>query len=177
MTTSKSRLYLCIFMQTLIIAVTAWVCSTVARNIYLCIIDSPPVNWGITGRWVAMVAQGKFYTPSISQEPSVMHEALIGLALNWVTTYLFAIGYFILIKYILNIPFRLGNGLLCGLILIIFPFFVQFPSMGLGFMALHTPNPWDAFGRAVVTHASFGLGMGAGGLLSTYIVRHLCRNA
>lgn len=177
MTTPKSRLYLSIFIQTLVIAVTAWMLSTLARNIYLFMIDSPPVNWGITGRWVAMVAQGKFYTPSMSQEPSVMHEELIGLALNWTTTYLFAVGYFILIKYILNIPFRLGNGLLCGLILIIFPFFVQFPSMGIGVVGLDAPNPWEVFGRAVVTHISFGLGMGAGGILSSHIVRRLCWNA
>ena len=92
----------------------------------------------------------------------------MGLMVFWGVCILFSLSYVLVIHYVFKTRFSVWNGVLFGLILMIFPFFFQFPSMGLGMMALNTPYPMQHIARAFVSHLSFGFGLGLGGVAFQY---------
>jgi hypothetical protein len=76
----------------------------------------------------------------------------------------------LLFEALLRRPLGLLNGLAFGLATIVFPLLVQLPAMGSGFFGLNTPMPLAIFGRTLVQHTCFGLGLGAGALLAARLL-------
>ncbi len=58
----------------------------------------------------------------------------------------------------------LVSALVFGIALLIAPWFVMQPALGLGFMAARTPNPAAVRAINVSVHAVFGLGLYLGAL-------------
>ncbi|MDP4823896.1 MAG: DUF2938 domain-containing protein [Aestuariivirgaceae bacterium] len=136
------------------------------RALYQMLSGFPPVNWSISGRWFLMVFQGEPYVPNIGMAPSLPHEWLAGHIAYYTISLVFAGLYLFCLSQIFHRKPGLGNGLMFGLITLVFPLFVQMPAMGLGVLALNAPTTVLVLLRTLVHHASFGLGLALGAMLA-----------
>ena len=150
------------FTQALFISLIAILAMGFASFFYLKIDHAPQIDWGVTGRWIAMVARGQFFTPNINQEPVQAHEWLIGFASHDIISFIFALTYLFSLKYVFKTTPSLFNGWLFGLTAMIMPFFIQHPAMGTGILGLATANPVSTILSTIFYHSSFGLGLGLG---------------
>jgi hypothetical protein len=122
-------------------------------------------NFGLLGRWAAHLVRGRIRHFSIAAAPAMRGE----LAIGWVTHYVTGIVFAALLIGVVGADWAReptpGPALLVGVCTVAAPFFVQQPSMGLGIAARRTPRPGQARMQAIVTHAVFGVGLYAAGLV------------
>ena len=130
-------------------------------------IGLPPANWGLVGRWVAGFACGTFIHRPITATPKVPGEVAIG----WAFHYAIGIAYGGLYLTIMRLGFgsgpTLASALVFAIALLVAPWFVMQPALGLGFMAARTPNPAAVRAINVSVHAVFGLGLYLAGAIGT----------
>lgn len=153
-----------------VIALTAATFADIGRALYGWLTGTPGANWTLSGRWFLMVFEGHPVTPNIAAEPALPFEYTVGYGAYYVVSLAFAAAYLTLFEGLLKRPLGLLNGLAFGLSTIVFPLLVQMPAMGSGFFGLKTQMPLAIFGRTVVQHSCFGLGLGAGALLAAYLI-------
>lgn len=125
----------------------------------------PGTNWAMVGRWLGNMARGQFVQEAMSKAKPVKGE----LAIGWAAHYAIGIGYGLLL---LAVPGKswLGNPtllppMLIAWVLLVAPFFIMMPGMGMGVAGSRTPSPHVTRLKSVIGHSVFGLGMYATGLL------------
>lgn len=133
------------------------------------LLNIPPTNWGIVGRWLAYMTQGQFKHETITTLAPISRELLIG----WVAHYLIGIAYAAILVFIygevwINSP-TIGPALTVGIATVMAPFFIMQPCMGAGIAASRTPAPNSARLHSLINHAIFGLGLYLSGLLVTLV--------
>jgi len=126
-------------------------------------LGAPFPDYGLVGRWLAHVAQGRVARGAIAQAAPVIGEALIG----WSAHYVVGIGYAALL--LLAFPGwadqpSFAPAMLVGVGTVLAPFLIMQPGMGAGFFASRTPDPNVARLRSLITHALFGLGLYCAGV-------------
>ena len=127
----------------------------------------PPTNWGMVGRWIAYMGQGKFRHDAIAESNVIRGEHFIG----WTAHYLIGIGYAVLLvliggqKWVQN-P-SIGIALAVGIATVVAPFFILQPGTGAGIAASKTPNPNSVRLHSVINHAVFGYGLYLSALVVT----------
>ena len=119
----------------------------------------PATNWRMVGRWLGHMPQGQFVQRDLKQAAPVPGEH----ALGWVFHYLIGAGYGLLLVAIwgagwLEAP-RIVPPMILVLVLLVLPYFVMMPGMGMGIAASRTPNPNVARLKSVLGHSIFGCGM------------------
>ena len=129
-------------------------------------------NYGLVGRWIAWMPRGVFFHDPISATPPLHGERAIG----WMVHYLIGIGFAALLPALWGPEWirqpTLLPALMVGIGTVAAPFFVMQPAMGAGIAATRTPRPTAARLQSLITHAIFGLGLYASGLLvSLFIAR------
>jgi hypothetical protein len=159
-------------LRIIVIALVAATFADIGRTLYGWLTGTPGANWALSGRWFLMVFDGHPFTPNIAAEPPLPFEYAVGYGAYYAVSLIFAAAYVILFEAILRRPAGLRNGLAFGLATIVFPLLVQMPAMGSGFFGLNTPMPLAIFGRTLVQHSCFGLGLGAGALLASRLVKN-----
>lgn len=123
------------------------------------LLNIPPTNWGLIGRWIAYMKKGKFRHIAIAESNSIRGEQFIG----WTAHYLIGIAYAALLiiicgkAWILN-P-SIGPALALGIATVVAPFFILQPGMGVGVAASRTPNPNSVRLQSIINHAVFGFGL------------------
>ena len=148
--------------EILVMGIVATLATDLWQRLLNAIADLPPANWGLIGRWVAWFPRGVFVHRPISATASVRGEIIIG----WVFHYAVGIVYAGLYLAIM----RLGSGptlvsaVTFGLVLLVAPWFVMQPALGLGFMASNTPKPAVIRVVNVSVHAVFGVGLWLGAI-------------
>ena len=119
----------------------------------------PATNWAIVGRWLGNMAHGKFHHTSMSAADPVTRERAIG----WIAHYVIGIGYGLLLLALWGSAWLAEPTILPPLLLswalLIAPFFLMMPGMGMGFAGSKTPKPAIIRIKSVVSHSVFGLGM------------------
>lgn len=153
-----------------VIALTAATFADAGRTLYGWLTGTPGANWSLSGRWFLMVFEGHPVTPNIAAEPALPFEYAVGFGAYYAVSLAFAAAYLALFEGLMKRPLGLANGLAFGLATIVFPLLVQMPAMGSGFFGLNTPIPLAIFGRTLVQHSCFGLGLGAGALLGMWLL-------
>jgi hypothetical protein len=121
-----------------------------------------PPDFGLVGRWLAGMSQGRFRHESIAAAPAVRGERLIG----WITHYLIGTAFAVVLLGIWGLEWirhpSLLPALLVGVVTVAAPLLVMQPGMGVGFSA----------GRALhslITHLVFGVGLYAAGWIVNVI--------
>lgn len=119
----------------------------------------PATNWTMVGRWLGHMTRGKFHHASMSAAEPVKGEHAIG----WIAHYVIGIGYGLLLLALwgsgwLTEPTILPP-LLLSWVLLVAPYFLMMPGMGMGIAGSKTPKPTFTRIKSVVSHSVFGLGM------------------
>jgi hypothetical protein len=123
------------------------------------LLGTPPPNYGLVGRWLALMTRGRFRHDAIAAAPAVRGERLIG----WTAHYLIGISFAAILLGIWGLAWihrpTLGPALAVGIGTVAAPFLVMQPGMGAGIAASRTPRPGAARLHSLVMHAVFGLGL------------------
>ena len=119
----------------------------------------PSLNYGLVGRWLGHMRNGRFVHETITEAPLIAGERIIGWSAHYVIGVVFAgLSLFVLGLDWARDPTPLP-AVLFGIATVSAPFFVMQPCMGLGFAASKTPKPNIARLRSVIAHTVFGFGL------------------
>ena len=125
----------------------------------------PAPDWGLVGRWFGHMARGRFRHERIAAAEPVRGERVIG----WTAHYLIGIAFAGVLLAICGLAWArqptLAPALALGIAAVVAPFLLMQPGMGAGIAASRTPRPNSARLHSLVTHAVFGLGLYAAGLV------------
>jgi hypothetical protein len=151
------------YVATVIEAIFVGIIATLATDIWPRVLQAatrlPPANWGLVGRWVAWLPRGKFFHRPIAATPPVRGERAIG----WAFHYGIGIAYAALYLAIMRVGFgsepTFTSALIFALVLLVAPWFVMQPALGLGVMASRAPRPAVVRTVNVSVHAIFGVGL------------------
>lgn len=126
-----------------------------------------PPDYGLVGRWLGHMPRGRFRHESIAASAPVRGERLIG----WTAHYLIGIAFAALLLATAGPAWiqrpTIGPALMVGIVTVAAPFLLMQPGMGAGIAASRTPRPATARVQSLVTHAVFGLGLYAAGLVAS----------
>lgn len=125
----------------------------------------PAPDWGLVGRWFGHMARGRFRHARIANASPVRGERLIG----WGAHYLIGIVFAGVLLASCGLAWTqqptLAPALLLGIATVAAPFLLMQPGMGAGIAASRTPRPNTARLHSLITHAVFGSGLYAAGLV------------
>ena len=119
----------------------------------------PATNWAMVGRWFGNMPRGQVVQETMTKAKPVKGE----LAIGWIAHYAIGIGYGLLLPAFwgqgwIDRPTLLPPMILVWALLVV-PFFLMMPGMGMGIAGSRTPQPNVARLRSVLGHSIFGLGM------------------
>lgn len=144
-------------------AVLVGVGGTIVLDVYAFLLQHlfgvPATNWRMVGRWLGHMPHGNFIQIHLGQVEPVPGEH----ALGWVFHYVIGIGYGLLLIGIWGSEWLLQPGitepLILALALLILPYCIMMPGMGMGIAGSQTPRPVITRLKSVAGHAIFGIGM------------------
>ena len=124
----------------------------------------PPAKWGLVGRWVAWMPCGVFVHRPITATAPVRAEVAIG----WAFHYAIGVAYAALYLSVMRLGFGSGPTLVSAVVfalaLLVAPWFVMQPALGVGFMAARAPHPAAVRAINASVHAVFGIGLYLGAI-------------
>ncbi len=130
---------------------------------------TPSLDYGLVGRWLAYMPRGRFRHNPIAATPPVPGERLIG----WTAHYGIGVAFAGLLLAIWGLEWArhptIAPALTVGIGSLAAPFLLMQPGMGAGIAASRTPRPASARLRSLITHTLFGLGLYAGGRVTSYL--------
>jgi len=109
--------------------------------------------------------RGVFVHRPIASTPSVRGELAIGWCFHYVVGVAYAALYLAIIRLVLASGPTLISALVFAIALLVVPWFVMQPALGLGFFAARTPHPSVTRIINVSGHAAFGVGLYLGAVL------------
>ncbi len=119
----------------------------------------PRPNWGMVGRWVWHLRDGKVFHDDIGKAQPYAHE----LALGWAFHYLVGLVYGVILVLAtgaawLTAPTFLPAFIL-GIVTVGAGWFLLAPGMGAGWAASKTPNPTKTRALNLISHTVFAVGL------------------
>lgn len=125
----------------------------------------PPADYGLVGRWLGHMKQGRFRHERIAAASPVPAERLLG----WGAHYLIGVVFALLLVAMCGAEWlrqpTLLPALVWGIVTVAAPFLLMQPGMGAGVAASRTPRPNAARLQSLITHSVFGLGLYGSALL------------
>ena len=118
-----------------------------------------PANWALVGRWIVRIFRGVFVRRPITATPQVNGEVAIGWAFHYAVGVFYAALYLAIMGFGFNSGPTLASPLIFAIVLLVAPWFILQPALGLGFIASHSPNPAATRTVNASVHAVFGLGL------------------
>jgi hypothetical protein len=119
----------------------------------------PRSNWGLAGRWVWHLGQGKVFHEDIADAAPYAHE----LALGWAFHYFVGIVYGIVLVMVMGSAWLAAPTFLpafiLGIVTVGAGWFLLAPGMGAGWAASKRPNPMQVRALNLVSHTVFALGL------------------
>ena len=119
----------------------------------------PAGDWKMVGRWLGHMPKCEFVQTNIGQSEPVPGEH----ALGWTFHYVIGIAYGLLLVAIWGAGWLRQPGiaepLILALALLVLPYFVMMPGMGMGMAGSRTPKPNVTRLKSVIGHSMFGIGM------------------
>jgi hypothetical protein len=129
----------------------------------------PALDYGLVGRWFAYMVRRRFRHDRIAASSPVRGERLVG----WTAHYLIGITFAALLLAIWGLDWArhptIAPALIVGIGSVVAPFLLMQPGMGAGIAASRTPRPGAARLQSLITHAVFGFGLYAAGLVTSLL--------
>jgi hypothetical protein len=120
---------------------------------------SDKVGLEIVGRWAAGLACGRFAHDDMAAEPALRGEAVLGLAVHYVTGISLTAAYYELLRRGGRKP-RLVSATAFGAATALLPLLVMYPSWGLGPFALRSGEASRLVRIMLLGHTAFGTAIG-----------------
>ena len=119
----------------------------------------PATNWAMVGRWFGNMPRGQLVQGTMTTAKPVTGE----LAIGWMAHYAIGIFYGLLLPAFwgrdwLDRP-TLLPAMILAWVLLVAPWFMMMPGMGMGIAGSRTPRPTITRLRSAMNHSVFGLGM------------------
>jgi hypothetical protein len=143
----------------LVMGIVATLATDLWQRLLQAIAGLPPANWGLVGRWVAWFPRGVFVHRPITATAPVSGEDAIGWAFHYLVGIGYAALYFAIVRLGLVAGPTIVSALVFALMLLVAPWFVMQPALGLGVMAARMPNPAATRAVNVSVHLAFGMGL------------------
>lgn len=150
--------------EIVVIGVIATLAMDVWQRLLQAIAGLPPANWGLIGRWVAWFPRAVFVHRPITATAAVRGEVAIGWAFHYVVGIAYAAAYLAIMRLGLGSGPTLISALMFAIALLVMPWFIMQPALGLGFMAARTPHPAVIRAINVSVHTVFGFGLYLGAI-------------
>jgi Protein of unknown function (DUF2938) len=147
-----------------VIGIIATLATDIWQQLLKLVAGVPSPNWGLVGRWVAWLPRGVFVHRPITATAPVQGEVAIGWAFHYAIGIVYAAIYLAVMRFALGSRPTLVSAMLFALALLIAPWFVMQPALGLGFVAARAPHPPAMRAINVSVHAVFGIGLYLGAI-------------
>jgi hypothetical protein len=112
----------------------------------------------LIGRWIGYLLRGKFRHTDILQTPPLRGELLLGLAAHYSIGFVLTLVYLGLLVVAHATPTAL-SAILYGTATTVFPWFLMFPSQGMGWLGRDAPGDAHLALLSLFNHIMFGLGI------------------
>ena len=149
--------------NTLVTGIGATAVMDAWRAVRQRLLGVPRPDYGLVGRWLGYMQQGRFRHEAIAKAPPLPGERLLG----WTAHYLTGIGFAAMLIAAQGPAWSerptLLPAMIIGVATTLAPFLIMQPGMGAGIAASRTPRPWAARAQTLLTHSVFGVGLYVGG--------------
>jgi Protein of unknown function (DUF2938) len=125
----------------------------------------PITDWGIIGRWAAYLPQGKLIHTDIGDATPVGYEQPLGWVVHYIVGPTYGVVYLFLVEVVFDGSPGFWWAMGFAIAILVVTWFVVQPSLGAGFAASNTPDPWVTRLHDLGSHVAYGLGLYIGGLL------------
>jgi Protein of unknown function (DUF2938) len=112
----------------------------------------------LIGRWVGYFFRGKFRHTDILQTPPLQGELVLGLAAHYLIGIALTLVYLGLFGVAHATPTAL-SAIVYGTATTVFPWFLMFPSQGMGYLGRDAPGDAHLARVSLFNHIIFGLGI------------------
>ena len=112
----------------------------------------------LIGRWIGYLLRGKFRHTDILQTPPLRGEVILGFAAHYSIGIVLTLVYLGLLVVAQAAPTAL-NAILYGTATTVFPWFLTFPSQGMGWLGRDAPGDAHLARVSLFNHIIFGLGI------------------
>jgi len=152
--------------RVLIVGLTVGVLATVTMDVVavialrLGIAGRGPRRTGpdLIGRWMGYLLRGKFRHTDILQTPPLRGELILGLAAHYLIGIVLTLVYLGLLVVAHATPTAV-SATLYGTATTVFPWFLMFPSQGMGWLGRDAPGDAHLARVSLFNHIIFGLSM------------------
>ena len=119
----------------------------------------PSLDFGLLGRWMGHLSEGRWFHPGIAKAEPVRGERLIG----WAAHYTIGVSFAGLLLGVFGLAWARSPSLLpalsIGVVTVVAPLLVLQPALGAGIASTKTPRPVFNSLKSLVTHVVFGFGL------------------
>ena len=112
----------------------------------------------LIGRWIGYLLRGKFRHANILKTPPLRGELVLGLAAHYAIGIVLTLVYLRLLIVVQATPTAL-SAILYGTATTVFPWFLMFPSQGMGWLGRDAPSDAHLARVSLFNHIIFGLGI------------------
>ena len=112
----------------------------------------------LIGRWIGYLLRGKFRHTDILQTPPLRGELVLGLAAHYLIGIMLTLMYLGLLVVAHARPTAL-SAILYGTATTVLPWFLMFPSQGMGWLGWDAPDDAHLARASLFNHIIFGLGI------------------
>ena len=128
-------------------------------------------NWALVGRWIALMPRGRFMHDTIADAPAVGGEDGIGWLFHYLIGIVFAGVYLIIVYGPMASEPNIVNGLVFGLVTLVFPWLVLQPALGFGVCAVKLPNRSTVRTQNFASHLVFGAALYIGAMVAPVLLK------
>ena len=118
----------------------------------------PLIKPDAVGRWTLYMFRGKFVHKDINETPALNYEKSATLLSHYLIGIALAGIYLLIESKAQVIRHQPWMALIFGIATVFLPWLWLYPSMGLGFLAMKTPQKSPYIITSLVNHTNFGLG-------------------
>jgi hypothetical protein len=129
------------------------------------------LDYRMLGRWILHMPEGRFRHATIAAAAPRALEGAVGWIAHYSIGAAFAVGLVVLTSGEWLARPTLLPALACGVVTVVFPYFLLQPALGFGVAASRTPNPALARLKSLMTHTVFGIGLYLAALALNQLMR------